>query len=163
MLLGVWLNGRRPQTPTDPLVIDPSELVSISLDGTALVPGSPAYTVAAALPKRLSGIRPAGGAVAWNEPATLRLSLRDGSTLWLQIMREGVDDLVRVNADAPAAAPPPAKSRAAAIRALRLRAYRLPAESLSPILGEVTGEDRQFAGRRETHKLIHKNKAGKVN
>lgn len=143
---------RSPPKPPHPLAISAAEVTAATIDGASLAAGSPGFAVAAALPSRLAALPPLATPVSWAGPQTLRLTLRDGTTLWLQLMREGADVFVRVNADLPAA-------RSRAIRNLRLKAWRLPGDSL----GAIPGFDGNSAASAETNKLIHKNKRGKVN
>jgi hypothetical protein len=63
----------------------------------------------------------------------LRFALRSGVVLWVQAMPEGRDALLRVTADIPAKPARSQLAQAARLRALRLHAYRLPAESLEGI------------------------------
>lgn len=113
-----------PPKPVNPLsTITIADVASASLDGAALAPGSPGFRLAAAMPARIAANRPAAKPIDWVDVKALRLVLRDGVVLWVQLMPDATGGWVRVTADA---ARPEAAARARAIRNLRLRAYHLP-------------------------------------
>ncbi len=120
-----------PGKPQDPLVaLKPADVVAVrDLSGDGPAPPRKMLAALAVAP------RSDGSRINWAHARLIRFEFRSGLTLSLQVVRDRADALVRITADSSAA--PDAKARAAAIRTLRGKAFRLSGASAVALLGNL--------------------------
>lgn len=120
-----WLD-RSPEPPPHPLArIEAADIATIAIltpDGAQPITGAPLPQTAAAIASLKTMPRLDSRSVTWGSATMLRAVTRDGVALSLQVKAIDGGAAVRVTADA---APGDAASDAAAIRSLRLNAYKV--------------------------------------
>lgn len=120
-----WLDGT-PEPPPHPLaLIEAGDIATVAVltpDGPTPVTGERLRATAAAI-ATLKTMQPLDSrSITWGSATMLRAVTRDGVALSLQVKAIEAGAAVRVTADA---APGQAMADAAAIRTLRLNAYRV--------------------------------------
>ena len=127
-----WLDWQ-PAPPPHPLAgIEASEIVAISRltpEGPQPLRGEPLRRAAAVITSLKTAPRLDGRSVVWGSATMLRAVTRDGVALSLQVKPLATGAAVRVTADPTPGHADGAGADAAAIRGLRLNAYRLGPEA----------------------------------
>ena len=132
-----WFEGE-PVPPPHPLAnLKPSEFVAIvrqSADGAQSLVGEELRRAAAVI----SGLETAplldARTIVWGSATLLRAETRDGVILSLQVKPIDGGAALRITADPSPGRPPTAVAEAAAIRGLRLKAYRLTPPAAAALL-----------------------------
>jgi hypothetical protein len=142
-----WFAGT-PDTPPHPLaLIEAGDIATVAVltpDGALPVTGAP-FTATAAAIAALKTMPPLDSrAVTWGSATMLRAVTRDGLALSLQVKPIDGGAAVRVTADG---APGKAMAEAAAIRGLRLNAYRVGPQLADTLLQRPPASVPVPAGR----------------
>lgn len=130
-----WWLTREPEPPPHPLAgIEAADFIvveTLSPDGTRRLDGERLRRAAAAIASLKTAPRIDSRAVTWGSATMLRATTADGIAVSLQVKPVAGGAAVRVTADPVGKAAGP---DAAAIRTLRLNAYRLGPEAAGVLL-----------------------------
>jgi hypothetical protein len=132
-----WLGGEPPPPPHPLAGLEPSEftaIVRLAPDGPQPLRGDQLRRAAAVIASLEQAPAIDSRAVVWGGAVLWRAVTRDGVVLSLQAKPIAGGVAVRVTADPAAGRPPATSAEAAAIRGLRLNAYRLSPDAGLPLL-----------------------------